>query len=261
MNRNILVSGTLAFGIHAFLFTLPLSGVMSGTRVPMNKPIALSIVHPQKPVTARHQVEVSAKAKFQPRPVERSVSSERKTVISEKVVASRGMITGETATVKERYPEEAERTEFATDGGKGDRSLDEIPLDSMQDEQRKRIDSSPSVRTASIHSDGETQGATPQGGRTGADIIVDARPKHKENPLPRYPKLARKRGHEGRTVLRVEVLRNGKVGQIKIANSSGFEVLDKVALGSVRDWTFFPGTKNGKPTRQWVMVPVRFSLR
>jgi TonB family protein len=227
----------------------------------MNKPIALSIVHPQELFTARHQVEVSAKAKVQPRPVERSMSSERKTVISEKVVAPRELITEETVTVKERYREEAEITEFAADGGKEDRSLDEIPLDNTQGELRKRIDSSPPVRTASIPSDGEGQGAAPQGGRTGADIIVDARPKHKENHLPRYPKLARKRGYEGRTVLRVEVLGNGKVGQIKIASSSGFEVLDKVALESVRDWTFFPGTKNGKPTRQWVMVPVRFSLR
>ncbi|MBW2172905.1 MAG: energy transducer TonB [Deltaproteobacteria bacterium] len=99
------------------------------------------------------------------------------------------------------------------------------------------------------------------GSQQGQDVIVYARPRYKENPLPHYPKVARRRGYEGQTLLRVEVLENGKVGQIEIAGSSSFEILDNAALKSVKGWIFVPGTQNGERIDQWVMVPVRFSLR
>ena len=91
--------------------------------------------------------------------------------------------------------------------------------------------------------------------------LSTAQRRYKENPPPNYPKVARIRGYEGSTRLKVEVLESGKVGRIEIASSSGFEVLDKAALESVKNWTFTPGTRSGENIRQWVMVPVRFSLR
>jgi protein TonB len=91
--------------------------------------------------------------------------------------------------------------------------------------------------------------------------VTYARPRYKHNPPPRYPRIAKRRGYEGRTVLQVEVFETGEVGTIVISQSSGFDVLDQAALKSVKHWTFVPGTENGKPVRQWVAVPVRFDLK
>jgi len=120
------------------------------------------------------------------------------------------------------------------------------------------------VGTALVPGDTRTdskKGMVALGSQQGQDVIVYARPRYKENPLPHYPKVARRRGYEGQTLLRVEVLENGKVGQIEIAGSSSFEILDNAALKSVKGWIFVPGTQNGERIDQWVMVPVRFSLR
>jgi len=87
-----------------------------------------------------------------------------------------------------------------------------------------------------------------------------AMPKYKENPPPQYPRMAKRRGYEGRTVLEVEVFENGKVGDIVVAESSGFKILDEAAQDSVKEWSFVPGTRNGENIRQRVMVPVRFDL-
>jgi len=112
-----------------------------------------------------------------------------------------------------------------------------------------------------VHADTPNSRGPPQEHQRGQDAIVYARPKYKQNPLPHYPEVARRRGYEGRALLRIEVLESGKVGQVEIATSSGFEVLDRAALGSVKAWAFVPGTKNGEKIAQWVMVPIRFSLR
>jgi protein TonB len=108
---------------------------------------------------------------------------------------------------------------------------------------------------------GSTKDMTALGGQEGRDVVVYARPRYKQNPLPHYPKVARRRAYEGQTLLRVQVLRTGKVGQIEVEISSGFELLDEAALRSVKEWTFVPGTKNGVSVDQWVMIPVRFSLK
>lgn len=94
----------------------------------------------------------------------------------------------------------------------------------------------------------------------GQGSITYALPKYKDNPPPDYPSIARRRGYEGRTVVKAEIFEDGRVGAALVAESSGFEILDKAAVKSVRKWLFVPGTSNGKEVRQWVMVPVRFKL-
>ena len=88
-----------------------------------------------------------------------------------------------------------------------------------------------------------------------------AKPEYKENAPPDYPRMAMRRGYEGRTRLNVQVLDTGRVGRIEIAASSGFDILDDAALKAVKHWRFVPGTVNGKRSTQWVIVPVRFDLQ
>jgi TonB family protein len=85
-------------------------------------------------------------------------------------------------------------------------------------------------------------------------------PDYKTNPKPRYPMIARRSRYEGVVLLRVWVTESGKVGEIELERSSGYEVLDKSAIEAVKDWIFIPAKKNGVSISSWVKVPIRFEL-
>jgi protein TonB len=80
------------------------------------------------------------------------------------------------------------------------------------------------------------------------------------NPHPRYPRVARSNGHEGRVLIRVSVLGNGRVGSATIAKSSGHGSLDRAALEAVKRWRFAPALRAGKPVTATLTVPVVFRL-
>lgn len=92
-------------------------------------------------------------------------------------------------------------------------------------------------------------------------VVHEARPAYKDNPRPRYPKRARRRGYEGKVVLEVLVDRSGRVKELRILTSSGYPVLDRAALKSVNGWLFEPGMVGDEKVDMWVRVPVRFELR
>ena len=102
--------------------------------------------------------------------------------------------------------------------------------------------------------------ALPKTQQTAGVILRQARPLFRENLPPAYPRIARKRGYQGIVILDVQVTRNGKVGDLRVYESSGYPVLDRSATTSVKGWLFEPGIKAGKPMDMWVRVPVRFKL-
>jgi protein TonB len=87
-----------------------------------------------------------------------------------------------------------------------------------------------------------------------------ARPAYRDNPRPEYPRLAKRRGYEGRVLLEVLVAGSGKVEDLRILESSGYDVLDRSAMKSVEGWLFEPGSIGGRKVDMWVRVPVRFEL-
>jgi TonB family protein len=91
--------------------------------------------------------------------------------------------------------------------------------------------------------------------------VLFVQPKYAENPKPIYPQEARKKGYEGEVILRVEVLQNGRVGQIDVKKSSGYELLDRSALATVKKWKFVPAQKGEKTIPLWVNIPVKFQLQ
>ena len=62
-------------------------------------------------------------------------------------------------------------------------------------------------------------------------------------------------------MLMVEVLENGRAGEISIENSSGYELLDDAAIKGVRRWRFVPARKGSRAVRARVRIPVEFNLR
>jgi periplasmic protein TonB len=101
--------------------------------------------------------------------------------------------------------------------------------------------------------------AAPAGQPSKGDMTV-AVPCYRENKPPEYPAMARLRGYEGMVMLAVEIFSDGSVGSLKIKSSSGYAVLDKTALETVKTWKFVPGRKAGKTVAMWVDVPIKFVL-
>jgi protein TonB len=91
--------------------------------------------------------------------------------------------------------------------------------------------------------------------------IILTQPRYAENPKPLYPQEARIRGYQGEVVLKVEVLSNGRVGQVEVKRSSGHEILDRSAFATVKEWRFVPAKKGENPIPFWVNIPIKFQLQ
>ncbi len=81
-----------------------------------------------------------------------------------------------------------------------------------------------------------------------------------DNPAPDYPPASRELGEQGRVLVRAMVTAEGRVGQVALRKSSGFNRLDQAALDSVRHWRFVPARRGSQPVSAWVVVPVAFSI-
>jgi protein TonB len=65
---------------------------------------------------------------------------------------------------------------------------------------------------------------------------------------------------EGTVVLRVTIDEQGKPVNVDVVQSAGFG-FDEEAVRAIRDSTFKPSVRNGKPATSLAELPVRFVLR
>jgi len=80
------------------------------------------------------------------------------------------------------------------------------------------------------------------------------------NPSPKYPMDARRNHWEGTVRLRVIITPEGRVKDIAVAHSSGFDSLDEEALKTVRRWRFVPGKQAGEPVEAVGFLNIPFRL-
>lgn len=80
------------------------------------------------------------------------------------------------------------------------------------------------------------------------------------NPQPRYPRLSRRLGEQGKVHLKVQVNPQGQPVVVNIQQSSGFERLDRVAKETVQNWQFIPAKRGNQAIQSWVVVPIHFRL-
>jgi len=96
-------------------------------------------------------------------------------------------------------------------------------------------------------------------------VVLDTEPDYKadylNNPRPPYPMAASRMGYHGKVVLNVEVLADGKAGQVLIYSSSGHDILDSAALQTLKTWRFTPARHLGQPVTRWFLVPFNFTLK
>ncbi|PYV82360.1 MAG: energy transducer TonB, partial [Acidobacteria bacterium] len=77
---------------------------------------------------------------------------------------------------------------------------------------------------------------------------------------PTYTEQARDAHREGVVVLYIEITPEGRPQNIQILRRVGLG-LDESAQESLRQWTFKPATKDGKPVTAMLTVEVNFSVR
>jgi periplasmic protein TonB len=78
---------------------------------------------------------------------------------------------------------------------------------------------------------------------------------------PDYPVSEIRQGHEGTVLLALQILPNGRVGEVRIERSSGYEKLDASAAREARKWRMKPGTSGGTALAMWKKVPIKFQLK
>ena len=99
-------------------------------------------------------------------------------------------------------------------------------------------------------------------GAAGSAALVPPRPVAgmETNRAPVYPETARRRGEQGRVMLRVDVSSDGMPLDVAVAGTSGHPSLDAAAQSAVRRWRFIPATQAGKAIAAVAEVPIRFHL-
>jgi periplasmic protein TonB len=77
-----------------------------------------------------------------------------------------------------------------------------------------------------------------------------------------YTNAARDRRIEGKVLLDVVVRADGSVGDVNVASSlDAVYGLDDNAVKAMKQWSFAPGTKDGKPVAVGISVEMTFALK
>jgi protein TonB len=80
---------------------------------------------------------------------------------------------------------------------------------------------------------------------------------------PEYPATSIRQNEQGKVLLLIYVLPDGKVGEVKVSRSSGYPRLDASAMREAkRSWRFLPAKSGGgEPIAAWGTFEVAFELR
>jgi len=77
-----------------------------------------------------------------------------------------------------------------------------------------------------------------------------------------YPKIARRRGEQGRVVVSFVVSKYGELSDMKVVESSGIKRLDEAALKTLRRASPFKPIPTALDKERWsISVPIEFKLR
>jgi protein TonB len=85
-------------------------------------------------------------------------------------------------------------------------------------------------------------------------------PRFLNKVVPKYPRLAREHGKEGTVLLRITIDEKGRLVEAVVVKGGGFG-FDDAALRAVRESTFSPAKKDGKPIMCRASLPIQFVLR
>ena len=84
-------------------------------------------------------------------------------------------------------------------------------------------------------------------------------PRFLRKTMPAYPPFAKRLQKEGNVLLRLTIDERGRPVDVEIVKSAGFG-FDEEAVKAVKDSSFVPAKKEGKPFACKVLLPIRFIL-
>lgn len=85
-------------------------------------------------------------------------------------------------------------------------------------------------------------------------------PRFVRRVLPQYPEIARRRGREGRVVLRLVIGAGGELKDAAVVEGGGHG-FGEAALEAARASAYAPAVRGGRSVECTAMLPVRFSLK
>lgn len=89
---------------------------------------------------------------------------------------------------------------------------------------------------------------------------VDKPPRILHRVQPAYPFEAKQKGISGSVMLQFVVTATGEAKEPRVISSKPKGVFDKAALDAIKQFTFVPAYKGGKPVDCIVNLPISFSL-
>ena len=232
--RRLFLAAALALAFHSLLFTVRFEWPEAKLTLPP-RPLTLSLTQvPTEPPASRAEAE-SQPSPDPPPPPSQVTEEKRRPKETRRPEKSRNRFTSSVPLRQEQASAPTHGRGFLPEEIPASETLQEVP----------------SPPQASLGGAGRELPPIP---------VHEATPLYRQNPVPEYPSIARKRGYQGTVVLEVLVTAEGKVKELALSASSGFSVLDQAALASVNTWLFEPGTRGGEKVDMWVKVPVRFRL-
>ncbi len=253
-HKALFVSFLFAVSLHAALFILVKRVPVFGTVKKVNPPRLKVHLRARVPVKTVYDVRQSKPSRFFPEvpPPEKTVPKSPKKVVlkkPKKIVKSKAIHSPPKKAIRQVKKKIV----------LPHKELLLPPKESNPDPEDTSQESLPLPSSPSKQEIPETkQAATPPPTPVKREL---AYPDYGKSPALSYPTLARRRGYEGRVVLKVLVSKGGRVLKVTLAKSSGHSILDKAAMKAVKEWIFKPGKLNGNTVEMWVKVPVVYELR
>jgi len=100
---------------------------------------------------------------------------------------------------------------------------------------------------------------------SGSGLVMDSKvipavPDAAVNQPPEYPRAALVQGEQGRVLLSIHVLPDGKPSLVGVTASSGYAVLDQAAAQAVMHWRFQPAQRAGKAVASVLPFWISFQM-
>lgn len=179
------------------------------------------------------------------------ISLLKKASITELAVHEKKLTTRKVQVVPKSKPQKIESKRIVKKAGIIEQ---QSKLVELKDDQKKQKPGPMKTQTKIIHSEKQYE--------TYESLPLVANPKYLKPPTsPRYPRLSRRKGQQGTSIFRVRVSDKGVVSEVRLFESSGYQLLDKAAMSAIKKWEFEPANLSGMAMAAWIQVPVKFQLK
>ena len=96
--------------------------------------------------------------------------------------------------------------------------------------------------------------------RSSNGLLIQKDPTYLYQARVTYPKLARQRMQQGKVIIHATIDIKGKVTEVEVIKSSGYQLLDRAAYKAVKRSRFKPMMMDGAPIQSVVIAPFNFKV-